>query len=103
MNSALRAFEKPSAREKANGSKPNSVPAVDERAAERRHSLAQRVSAGNNAQSKPSPGGAASTEHIFLLERNPRFSKQAHEFLFKVSFLVVLSLIADVALNVGDA
>jgi hypothetical protein len=50
-----------------------------------------------------SPGGAASTEDIFLLERNPRFSKQAHEFLFKVSFLVMLSLIADVALNIGDA
>jgi hypothetical protein len=32
-----------------------------------------------------------------------QLSKQAHEFLFKVSFLVMLSLIADVTLNIGDA
>ena len=56
-----------------------------------------------NEATRLSPGGAASTEDMFLFERNPRFSKQAHEFLFKVSFPVMLSLIADVALNIGDA
>src|ERR1700757_2745479 len=73
MNAALRAFEEPSARKKVNGSKNNSVSAVDERAAERRNSLAQRVSAEKTRpRAKPRRGGINRT-HISPRTESPIF------------------------------
>ena len=85
-----------------NGLRPHAAWVAHIPAAKRRNSLAQRVSAGKRALPTQSSGGAASTEHVFFLERNPGFPQQIPEFLLKISLFMMLGLIADVSLDIAN-